>query len=71
MKKTLSASAILLALGLTACSEAPVTPSAASADKAVAQTQQAQDALTQAQLQQLGDSLVVTYRVVTNVPDDK
>ncbi|EGM69133.1 family 20 glycosylhydrolase [Shewanella sp. HN-41] len=71
MKKTLSASAILLALGLTACSEAPVTPSAASADKAVAQTQQVQDALTQVQLQQLGDSLVVTYRVVTNVPDDK
>ena len=71
MNKTLSASAILLALGLAACSEAPVTPSAASADKAVAQTQQAQDALTQAQLQQLGDSLVVTYRVVTNVPDDK
>lgn len=70
MKKTLSASAILLALGLTACSEAPVTPSAAPADKAVAQ-QQAQGALTQAQLQQLGDSLVVTYRVVTNVPDDK
>lgn len=71
MNKTLSASAILLALGLAACSEAPVTPSSASANKAVAQTQQAQDALTQAQLQQLGDSLVVTYRVVTNVPDDK
>lgn len=67
MNKTIAATAILLALGLTACSDAPKTnavPSSSTAEQAK------HSQLTQAQLQQFGDSLGVSYRVLTNRPDD-
>ncbi|ASK68330.1 beta-N-acetylhexosaminidase [Shewanella bicestrii] len=67
MNKTIAATAILLALGLTACSDAPKTnavPSSSTAEQAK------HSQLTQAQLQQFGDTLGVSYRVLTNRPDD-
>ncbi|MFB2638585.1 family 20 glycosylhydrolase [Shewanella bicestrii] len=67
MNKTIAATAILLALGLTACSDAPKTnavPSSSTAEQAK------HGQLTQAQLQQFGDTLGVSYRVLTNRPDD-
>ena len=67
MNKTIAATAILLALGLTACSDAPKTnavPSSSTAEQAKPSQ------LTQAQLQQFGDTLGVSYRVLTNRPDD-
>lgn len=67
MNKTIAATAILLALGLTACNDAPKTnavPSPSTAEQAK------HSQLTQAQLQQFGDSLGVSYRVLTNRPDD-
>lgn len=67
MNKTIAATAILLALGLTACSDAPkteVVPSSSSVEQAKSSK------LTQAQLQQFGDTLDVSYRVLTNRPDD-
>ncbi|MCL1120740.1 carbohydate-binding domain-containing protein [Shewanella seohaensis] len=67
MNKTIAATAILLALGLTACSDAPKTnavPSSSTAEQAK------HSQLTQAQLQLFGDSLGVSYRVFTNRPDD-
>ncbi|ABI40007.1 beta-N-acetylhexosaminidase [Shewanella sp. MR-4] len=67
MNKTIAATAILLALGLTACSDVPKTeavPSSSTAEQAKP------NQLTQAQLQQFGDTLGVSYRVLTNRPDD-
>lgn len=76
MNKTFAATAILVALGLTACSDAPESQVANQALKptqasATAEVNAASGALTQAQLQQLGDTLAVTYRVVTNIPDEQ
>ncbi|AAN56500.1 carbohydate-binding domain-containing protein [Shewanella oneidensis MR-1] len=67
MSKTIAATAILFALGLSACSQGPKTvntPAPSSAE------QPTPALLTQAQLQQFGDNLGVTYRVLTNRPDD-
>lgn len=65
MNKTFATTAIMIALGLSACSQAPVTSDIKTVDAVRAPT-----ALTQAQLQQLGETLAITYRVVTNIPDD-
>ncbi|WP_198782616.1 family 20 glycosylhydrolase [Shewanella putrefaciens] len=71
MNKTFAATAILVALGLTACSDAPESQGVNQAANPVqASPATASGALTQTQLQQLGDTLAVTYRVVTNIPDD-
>ncbi len=80
MNNTFAATAILVALGLTACSDAPesqgvnqaANPVQASpaTEHSAAEPSAASGALTQTQLQQLGDTLAVTYRVVTNIPDD-
>ncbi|MFV0598101.1 family 20 glycosylhydrolase [Shewanella sp.] len=67
MNKTIAATAILMALGLTACSDAPKTEAVPSSSS-VEQAKSSQ--LTQAQLQQFGDTLGVSYRVLTNRPDD-
>ncbi|MFB2651949.1 family 20 glycosylhydrolase [Shewanella seohaensis] len=67
MNKTIAATAILLALGLTACSDAPKTNAVSSSSTA---EQAKPNQLTQAQLQQFGDTLGVSYRVLTNRPDD-
>jgi len=67
MNKTIAATAILVALGLSACSEGPKTvntPVLSSAEQPTSAP------VTQAQLQQFGDNLGVTYRVLTNRPDD-
>ncbi|MCG9965924.1 family 20 glycosylhydrolase [Shewanella cutis] len=67
MNKTIAATAILFALGLSACSQAPKTvnvPVPSSAELATPAS------LTQAQLQQFGDTLGVSYRVLTNRPDN-
>ncbi|MGL5393548.1 MAG: carbohydate-binding domain-containing protein, partial [Shewanella sp.] len=68
MNKTVIATAMMLALGLTACAKAPVKPTQGVADSAKPAPL---SGLTQAQLQQLGDTLAVTYRVVSNIPDDQ
>lgn len=75
MNKTFAATAILVALGLTACSDAPGSQGENQAANPVqaspaTEPSAASGALTQTQLQQLGDTLAVTYRVVTNIPDD-
>lgn len=73
MNKTFAATAILVALGLTACSDAPdaqLANQVAQASSAV-EVNAVSGALTQTQLQQLGDTLAVTYRVVTNIPDEQ
>ena len=67
MNKTIAATAILLALGLTACSDVPKTEAVSSSSTA---EQAKPNQLTQAQLQQFGDTLGVSYRVLTNRPDD-
>ncbi|MGL4713721.1 MAG: carbohydate-binding domain-containing protein, partial [Shewanella sp.] len=72
MNTTFAATAILVALGLTACSDAPVVNHALKPTKtSPAEVNTALGGLTQAQLQQLGDTLGVTYRVVTNIPDEQ
>ncbi|SIQ60519.1 hexosaminidase [Shewanella morhuae] len=76
MNKTFAATAILVAFGLTACSDAPdaqvvnqALKQAQNSPVAEADVASASGVLTQTQLQQLGDTLSVTYRVVTNIPD--
>lgn len=76
MNKTFAATAILVALGLTACSDVPdaqvvnQAPKPAHASPA-SEVNAVSGALTQTQLQQLGDTLTATYRVVTNIPDEQ
>lgn len=62
MKFSLAASAILLALGVSGCSQAPVEPAAVAAEPSV---------LSQASLQAFADGLDVKYRVITNRPDEQ
>ncbi|MGL6121427.1 MAG: family 20 glycosylhydrolase, partial [Shewanella sp.] len=72
MNTTFAVTAILVALGLTACSDAPVVNHALKPTQtSPAEVNTALGGLTQAQLQQLGDTLGVTYRVVTNIPDEQ
>ncbi|MGL4612708.1 MAG: carbohydate-binding domain-containing protein, partial [Shewanella sp.] len=67
MNRTIIATAMMLALGLTACAKAPKTPTQGFTDS----TKPVQlSALTQAQLQQFGDTLALTYRVLSNIPDE-
>lgn len=63
MNKIFVATAILVALGLSACEDAQ------ELKQALPEVNSVSGQLTQAQLQQLGDTLAVTYRVVTNIPD--
>lgn len=67
MNKTIAATAILFALGLSACSQGPKTVNTPAPSSA---KQPMPALLTQAQLQQFGDTLGVSYRVLTNRPDN-
>ena len=62
MKLTVAASAIVLAIGMMACSKPDSSVSS--------QTSHGADVLVQPKLKQFADGLQVKYRVVTNVPDD-
>lgn len=78
MNKIFAATSILVALGLTACSDVQVenqprnqVQEYQAQKSSAAETSAVAGALTQTQLQQLGDTLAVTYRVVTNIPDEQ
>ncbi|MDO6638715.1 family 20 glycosylhydrolase [Shewanella sp. 5_MG-2023] len=76
MKKTILASALLLSIGVVGCqySSAPSTSddaqSANGSDLQHKANQAADSAWTQASLKQFAADLKVTYRMVTNVPEE-
>ncbi|MGI2066451.1 family 20 glycosylhydrolase [Shewanella sp. MF08487] len=78
MNKRFAATSILVALGLTACSDVQVenqprnqVQEYQAQKSSAAEASAVAGALTQTQLQQLGDTLSVNYRVVTNIPDEQ
>ncbi|MCL1056994.1 carbohydate-binding domain-containing protein [Shewanella gelidimarina] len=66
MKKRLIVAAVSLVLATTACAQKDIETVVASGVSI-----SSPDALTQQQLDIIGQSLAVTYRVITNVADDK
>ncbi|MCH1928605.1 carbohydate-binding domain-containing protein [Shewanella sp. A25] len=70
MKKQLATS-ILLALGLSACSEVTVNEKVTPSTLFEASTSSVPTIDRQTQLQQFGDNLAVRYRLVSNIPDEK